>query len=134
MVLSRGLLLCCGATKAVVPPSPAPYTSAWNTNVRHPLYQSPDNRRGLYSDIMPMVIGTVTVRLKEGVLDPQGVTIRRALEQMGYAGIENVRAGKTFEIRLEAPTTEAAKAQLKDMSEKLLANPVIETFDVEVQL
>lgn len=81
---------------------------------------------------MVMVTGKVTVRLKEGVLDPQGQTIQRALEHMGYIGIDQVRAGKTFEIKLQAQSNEDAKAQLKEMSEKLLANPVIETFQVEV--
>lgn len=81
---------------------------------------------------MVMVTGKVTVRLKEGVLDPQGQTIQRALEHMGYAGIDQVRAGKTFEIKLQAQSSEHAKVQLKEMSEKLLANPVIETFHVEV--
>jgi len=81
---------------------------------------------------MVMVTGKVTVRLKEGVLDPQGQTIQRALQQMGYAGIDQVRAGKTFEFKLQADSPGAAKAQLKEMSEKLLANPVIETFHVEV--
>lgn len=81
---------------------------------------------------MVMVTGKVTVRLKEGVLDPQGQTIQRALQQMGYTGIDQVRAGKTFEIKLRADSSAAAQAQLKEMSEKLLANPVIETFHVEV--
>lgn len=81
---------------------------------------------------MVMVTGKVTVRLKEGVLDPQGQTIQRALQQMGYSGIDQVRAGKTFEIKLQADSAAAAQAQLKEMSEKLLANPVIETFHVEV--
>lgn len=81
---------------------------------------------------MVMVTGRVTVRLKEGVLDPQGQTIQRALEHMGYSGINQVRAGKTFEIKLQAHSAEQARMQLKEMSEKLLANPVIETFQVEV--
>ena len=81
---------------------------------------------------MVMVTGKVTVRLKAGVLDPQGQTIQRALEHMGYSGIDQVRAGKTFEIKLQAQSSEDAKLQLKEMSEKLLANPVIETFHVEV--
>lgn len=81
---------------------------------------------------MVMVTGKVTVRLKEGVLDPQGQTIQRALEHMGYKGIDQVRAGKTFEIKLQAHSSEDAKSKLKEMSEKLLANPVIETFHVEV--
>jgi len=82
---------------------------------------------------MAMMTGTVIVRLKEGVLDPQGQTIRRALEHMGFQGIDNIRAGKTFEIHLDAPNVEDAKTRLTEMSQKLLANPVIETFHVEVK-
>ena len=80
-----------------------------------------------------MVTGTVTVRLKEGVLDPQGQTIRRALEQMGFDSVKNVRTGRMFEIQLDAPDPSSARGSLNEMSEKLLANPVVETFTVEVQ-
>ncbi|MEW5701404.1 MAG: phosphoribosylformylglycinamidine synthase subunit PurS [Candidatus Zixiibacteriota bacterium] len=80
-----------------------------------------------------MITGTVTVRLKEGVLDPQGLTIQRALEHMGYEGLNAVRTGKTFEITLEAADAATARARLQEMSERLLANPVVETFAVEVQ-
>lgn len=79
------------------------------------------------------ITGTVTVRLKEGVLDPQGQTIRRALEQMGYDGLASVRTGKTFEITMDAPDAMTARTRLSEMSAKLLANPVVETFDVEVR-
>jgi phosphoribosylformylglycinamidine synthase PurS subunit len=80
-----------------------------------------------------LITGTVTVRLKEGVLDPQGQTIHRALEQMGYDGLAGVRTGKTFEIRLDAPDVETARSRLQEMSARLLANPVVETFAVEVR-
>ena len=79
-----------------------------------------------------IITGTVTVRLKEGVLDPQGQTIRRALEQIGYAEVEGVRTGRTFAVRLEAPDAAAARTRLEEMSQKLLANPVIEVYSVEV--
>jgi phosphoribosylformylglycinamidine synthase PurS subunit len=78
------------------------------------------------------VTGTVTVRLKEGVLDPQGQTIRRALEQMGYTELGSVRTGKTFEITMDAPDIATAQTRLQEMSAKLLANPVVEIFAVEV--
>ena len=76
--------------------------------------------------------GTVTVRLKDGVLDPEGQTIRRALDRMGFAGIESVRTARLFEIRLEARDAGSARSRLAEISAKLLTNPVVETFEVEV--
>ena len=80
-----------------------------------------------------MVKGTVRVRLKDGVLDPQGQTIMRALLQMGYDWVEGVRTGRTFEIEMAADDMATAQGRLKEISERLLANPVIETFQVEVR-
>jgi phosphoribosylformylglycinamidine synthase len=77
--------------------------------------------------------GTVKVRLKDGVLDPQGQTIWRALTQMGYDWVQGVRTGRTFEIEMEAGDEATAQRRLREISEKLLANPVIETFQVEVR-
>lgn len=78
------------------------------------------------------ISGTVTVRLKDGVLDPEGQTIQRALVRMGFAGVTGVRTSRMFEISLEAPDPETARGRLREMSEKFLTNPVVETFDVEV--
>lgn len=80
-----------------------------------------------------MVKGTVKVRLKDGVLDPQGQTIMRALLQMGYDWVGGVRTGRTFEIEMDADDVATAQGRLKEISERLLANPVIETFQVEVR-
>lgn len=82
---------------------------------------------------MPVVKGTVRVQLKDGVLDPQGQTIQRALLQMGYDWVQGVRTGRMFEIEMEAADEAAAKTRLREISEKLLANPVIESFQVEVR-
>ena len=79
-----------------------------------------------------MMTGTVTVRLKSGVLDPEGKTIHRALMQMGFDGVSDVRTGRTFQIHLEAKDATEARQRLIAMSEKLLANPVVESFDVDV--
>ena len=79
-----------------------------------------------------MVRGTVRVHFKNGVLDPQGKTIHTALRQMGYSGISSVRTGRLFEIELEAADAAKAQDQLREISQKLLANPVIESFHVEV--
>jgi phosphoribosylformylglycinamidine synthase PurS subunit len=74
----------------------------------------------------------VYVRLKEGVLDPQGTTIKRALEDMGYKGIEKVRSGKFFEITYQSITKKEGLKLVDKISDKLLANPVIEDFKVEI--
>lgn len=74
----------------------------------------------------------VTVSLKEGVLDPQGQTIGRALTDLGFEAILKVNTGKIFTLEIEAETEEDALKTANDASSKLLANPVIEQFKVEV--
>ena len=75
----------------------------------------------------------VTVRLKPGVLDLQGVTISNALSSMGYTGVADVRAGKVFELSLDDRDVETARKRAEEIAHRLLANPVIETYTVEVQ-
>jgi phosphoribosylformylglycinamidine synthase len=75
----------------------------------------------------------VFVTLKNGVLDPQGKAIGRALGNLGFAGVGSVRQGKLIEIELEETDEAKAKAALKDMCEKLLANTVIEKYDIELK-
>ena len=72
---------------------------------------------------------TVTVMLKQGVLDPQGEAVRHALGALGFAGVEGVRQGKVIELDLAEGTTEA---QVTEMCEKLLANTVIESYRIEM--
>ena len=67
---------------------------------------------------------TVTVMLKNGVLDPQGAAVKSALGALGFDGVEDVRQGKVIELDLADGTTEA---QVTEMCEKLLANTVIES-------
>ena len=74
----------------------------------------------------------VTVTLKAGVLDPQGKAIEGALHSLGVAGIASVRQGKVFDIEIDAPDAEAAKAALSAASEKLLANLVVENYRVDL--
>jgi len=74
----------------------------------------------------------VTVRLKPGVLDPQGVTIGNAVKSMGYTGVGDVRAGKVFELQFDNGDEAAAQKKAEEIANKLLANPVIETYSVEV--
>jgi phosphoribosylformylglycinamidine synthase PurS subunit len=70
----------------------------------------------------------VFITLKPGVLDPQGKAIHHALEGLGFAGVEVVRAGKLIELELADGTQDSA---IEDMCRKLLANTVIENFRIE---
>lgn len=74
----------------------------------------------------------VQVRLKQGVLDPQGKAIEAALASLGFAGVDSVRQGKLIEIELEETNPVAARKEAERMAEALLANPVIETYSVEI--
>ncbi|MGH6901709.1 MAG: phosphoribosylformylglycinamidine synthase subunit PurS [Geminicoccaceae bacterium] len=75
----------------------------------------------------------VEVRLKDGVLDPQGAAIGRALAQLGFAGVGEVRQGKMIELQLDGSDRAAAEARVRAMCEQLLANPVIETYTVSIE-
>jgi phosphoribosylformylglycinamidine synthase len=74
----------------------------------------------------------VFVTLKPSVFDPQGQTIAEALHSMGYTGIGDVRQGKYFELEVGANTADEARAMAADVADKLLANPVIESYRIEV--
>ncbi len=74
----------------------------------------------------------VTVMLKDGVLDPQGKAIGHALNNLGFGGVGEVRAGKVIELALSETDPEAARKSAEDMARRLLANTVIERFSVEV--
>ena len=74
----------------------------------------------------------VHVTLKSGVLDPQGKAIEQALAGLGFDGVENVRQGKVIEFALSEDDPDAARSQVAAMCEKLLANTVIENYDIEL--
>ena len=74
----------------------------------------------------------VYVTLKPGVLDPQGAAIGRALAQLGFSGVGEVRQGKMIELQLDDTDPAAAEAKVRAMCERLLANPVIETYTVTI--
>lgn len=74
----------------------------------------------------------VHVMLKDGVLDPQGEAVRHALGALGFDGLNGVRQGKVIELDLAATDAAAAEAEVKEMCEKLLANTVIESYQIEV--
>ena len=75
----------------------------------------------------------VFVTLKPSVFDPQGHTISDALHSMGYTGVGDVRQGKYFELELNSSTADQARALAAEVADKLLANPVIESYRVEVE-
>jgi phosphoribosylformylglycinamidine synthase subunit PurS len=72
----------------------------------------------------------VYVRLKDGVLDPQGVTIQKALSQMGYSDFVSVRSGKFFELEVNGSAKDIDR-KIDEVCSKLLANPVVEKYTVE---
>lgn len=73
---------------------------------------------------------TVYVRLKDGVLDPQGITIARAIANMGYDMVSQVKSGRFFELKIEDGNGNVEN-KIEEICKKLLANPVIEDFKVE---
>ena len=76
---------------------------------------------------------TVLVRLKSEVLDPQGDAVRRALGKLGFEGVKGVRVGKLIEIELdETAAGKDVKARLEKMADEMLANPVIEDFEIKI--
>lgn len=74
----------------------------------------------------------IEIQLKTGVLDPQGKAIAHALQSLGFQGVGAVRVGKVIELELEAATVASAQDQVQRMCEQLLANPVIESYQVQV--
>ena len=75
---------------------------------------------------------TVTIMLKAGVLDPQGKAIAHTLGMLGFAGVSEVRAGKIIELELAETDPGKARTAVEDMARRLLANTVIESFQVAV--
>ena len=74
----------------------------------------------------------VTITLKPGLLDAQGKTIKSALESLGFKSVKDVRMGKHLEIELNGAKASSAKKDVERMCQKLLANPVVETYHVEI--
>jgi phosphoribosylformylglycinamidine synthase len=92
-------------------------------------------RHGFFCNIPPARMkAKIVITPKKAVLDPQGKTVQNALEQMGYKGVTGVHIGKYIEIDL-APGTDKAAAQkaLNDAAFKLLSNPVIEDYRLEIE-
>jgi phosphoribosylformylglycinamidine synthase subunit PurS len=74
----------------------------------------------------------VYVTLKKSVFDPQGKAIHDALASLGYSGVSDVRQGKFFEVELAGADPDAARAQAEEIARRVLSNPVIESYRVEL--
>ena len=74
----------------------------------------------------------VFVTLKPSVFDPQGKTVTDALHTLGYSAVKDVRQGKYFELDIDASCPDEARALAEEAAEKLLSNPVIESFRIEL--
>ena len=80
-----------------------------------------------------MYLAKIYVTLKPTVNDPQGLTIKGALHHLGFTAVEEVRAGKYMEIRINEEASARAQEQVKEMCQKLLANPIIENYRFELE-
>ncbi|WP_276298956.1 phosphoribosylformylglycinamidine synthase subunit PurS [Halorussus lipolyticus] len=80
---------------------------------------------------MTAYTATVTVRLKEGVLDPEAETTKQALERLGFE-LESLRSADRFELDLDAESAGSAAERADEMAERLLANPTIHDYEVEI--
>lgn len=74
----------------------------------------------------------IIVRLKQIVHDPQGEAIWQSLQHLGYANITSIRQGKVFDVELQHVTEEEAQALLAEVAQKVLANPIIEEYSIEL--
>jgi len=74
----------------------------------------------------------VLVRLKPGILDVQGASVQRALQGLGFGEVQELRVGKVLDLELEGVSGESAKRRVEEMCARLLTNPVIEDYTVEM--
>jgi phosphoribosylformylglycinamidine synthase PurS subunit len=80
-----------------------------------------------------MYLAKIYITLKPTVNDPQGLTIKGALHNLGFSSVEDVRAGKYIEVKISEKDAAAARKQVNEMCRKLLANPVIEKYSFEIE-
>ena len=80
-----------------------------------------------------MFLAKIYITLKAGVNDPQGLTIRGGLHQLGFDTVADVRAGKYMEVRLDQQDRQEASERVAEMCDQLLANPIIEEFRFELE-
>ena len=79
-----------------------------------------------------MYKATITIRLRESILDPQGKAVQQALNSLGFRSVEGIRIGKLVEMNIGAETLDEASAIAAEACNKLLANPVMEDFEIEM--
>jgi len=82
---------------------------------------------------MPMAKARVVITLKETIMDAQGQTVEKALHNLGYGNVRNLRIGKFIEMDLDGTAREGLQSRVDEMCRKLLANPIIEDFQVEIE-
>ena len=75
----------------------------------------------------------IYVTLKEGVADPQGATIKHAIDSLGYEGVDRVKTGKYFQIEVNMHDKNKVREQIEDMCQKILVNPVIENYEYQIE-
>ena len=75
----------------------------------------------------------IEVKLKPVVLDPQGKTVHQALQNLGYSEVEDARIGKLIELRIKDGSAQNVEERVGEMCKKLLSNPVIENFEVNIE-
>ena len=80
-----------------------------------------------------MLEAKIQITLKKTVADPQGLTIKHALESLGHQSLEEVRFGKLVTIKLKSKDKKKAKQDIKDMCQKLLTNPIIEDYSFQLK-
>lgn len=78
-------------------------------------------------------LASVNVMLKEGIADPQGLTIQRALPALGFDGVSDIRVGKHILLKVDARSPDEARERVEEMCQRLLSNPVIESFEIAVE-
>ena len=88
-----------------------------------------ENEKGDYKALQVRIF----ITLKNGVVDPQGITIKGVLESLGYQDIANIRLGKYIQMELNSTSREEAEKDVEEMCDKLLANPVIENYRYEIE-
>ncbi|MCA1834209.1 MAG: phosphoribosylformylglycinamidine synthase subunit PurS [Actinomycetota bacterium] len=76
---------------------------------------------------------SIDVMLKDGILDPQGKTVEQSLPSLGYDGVEGVRIGKHIEMVVEGDSIESVRAEVEEMTQRFLSNPVIEDAVVTIE-
>jgi phosphoribosylformylglycinamidine synthase len=91
-----------------------------------------DTRVPTTIDGVPQYAAHVEVTHLPGIADPAGATVERALPALGYSNVSQVHIGKTIRLVVEAANAAAAKAEVEEMCERLLANPVIESYEVSI--